>query len=226
VSKIIVQKDGPILVDDISCPVLITEHAKKKTDLVKDLRDASLYTGVAREEIVAMADASIATAEKNGFSFSWPSLKQVKDVFQYPVSRPGRGFSQQAIAVPVEVTLTAAPKARPQKLYYRSITSCCHAWGISKETFDKISNQHLGWREALPHMMALIKTGVKAPKGYLVTESEAVDDGVLCTLRPTRKGILVDTKKLASHTFDRVQDVPAGILKISNWASARKGSAA
>ncbi len=217
--SIFVQSDGPILIDDVSCPIIVQNIEAKKAWVAKDLHDAAQFSGIPREEIVALADAG-KDNEKDGFRFVWPTLKEVKKHWTYPVRKPG-SKAQFAIAVPVEVTLVPRPGTKKRdKLYYRSITSMCHGWSISKETFDKIANQHLGWQDSLPKMMASIRTGVKMPKNYL-TEGE-VTDGALFVVKETKRGIFIDATALNGRRFGRIQDVPATVLAFSDWASARK----
>jgi hypothetical protein len=225
--SIFVQSDGPILIDDISCPIIVQNTEAKKAWVAKDLHDASQFTGIPREEIVAMADADEKTA-KDGFRFVWPTLKEVKKHWAYPVRKPG-SKSQFAIAVPVEVTLTPRPGSKKkEKLYYRSITSCCHGWSISKETFDKIANQHLGWQDSLPKMMASIRTNVKMPKNYLADGDG--EEAALFSIKENRGAIVVGADAIVGRRYRRIQDVPAAVLAYSDWAGvkkpAKKGAAA
>jgi hypothetical protein len=150
-------------------------------------------------------------------------LKEVKKHWDYPVSKASASSTASrpaCIAVPVEVTLVRRPGAKKSdKLHYRSITSCCNGWSISKETFDKIANQHLGWQEALPNMMSSIRTGVPMPKRYLVESDE--QSGPLFSIKESRGALVVSADGIAGRRFRRIQDLPTAVLAFSEWGGKK-----
>lgn len=215
--KIIVQADGPLLLEDRSMPVIVTPKKGNEVFFWKDISGAATFTGVAQQEIPSLAEVG---GERDGFVFTLPTLKELRVRFPtYDVEKQKKQPGPQA--VPCLVTCKPVPGSRlPAKIYYRTITSCCAAWNMPKDIFDKITNQHLGWQSLLPGVMTSIRTNVKLPKNYPI-EGERTDSLFSLKGKGGSGAVTVDASKVHGKTYPGVAHVPAIILSHSDYVNPK-----
>lgn len=211
-NNIIVSGQGPILLADTSCPVKETGSIN---GIFKDLRDAELATCIDKVMIASLADTKRG-ADFNGHQFSWPSLEEVRAIWDYKVIRKKL---TGATAVTVEVTLVPPPRSTVKpKLYYRSIMSCCRAWDLTPTALHHIATKLPGWKDLCPPMMLSAKTDVRWPKDQGLQNGEAEEDLKFFSLSKQKSGIILRPRSKKPIHFDRIQDVPERLLAHSQWS--------
>ena len=210
-NQIIVPDQGPLLIEDSSCPV---REKGKVNGIFKDVRDAELATGIPKADIVSMADNR--SPARNGYLFVWPSVKEIQAIWNYTVAKAKLTDSKP---VTVEVVLAAAPGARTgERLYYKSITSCLRAWDLTPAVFNAIVGQRPGWRKLLPKMLRSIKTKVELPLDQATRAISVIPDTKLFSLHRNKEGISMRLASQGPLKFGSVQEVPEGVLNYCSWS--------